>query len=76
MKLYRNRSYPNRWYAHSHVTGWVMFPDGENGWSKRQPARGIDPIYIREVPVHLAADTGFPQSMEEACAASELVEVR
>ena len=62
MKLYRSKNYPNRWYAHNNSTGWVMFPDETNGWEKRQPARGIDPIDIREVPVRLAFDAGIPGS--------------
>ena len=62
MKLYRNRNYPNRWYAYSNSTGWVMFPAEINGWEKRQPARGIDPIYLRQVPVQLAFDAGIPGS--------------
>lgn len=60
MKLYRSRTYPDRWYAWSPATGWVMFPAVEGGWSKRQPARGVDPIYIREVPLSQAAGTGIP----------------
>jgi hypothetical protein len=62
MKLYRSRNYPNRWYAYSESAGWVMFPAVIDGWSKRQPARGIDPIDVREVPVQLAFDAGIPGS--------------
>lgn len=62
MKLYRSRNYPNRWYAHSHSTGWVMFPAELNGWEKRQPARGLDPIDLRQVPVQLGFDAGIPGS--------------
>jgi hypothetical protein len=60
MKLYRSRSYPNRWYAYSVSTGWVMFPAETNGWEKRQPARGMDPVDVRNVPLELAAGTGIP----------------
>jgi hypothetical protein len=60
MKLYRSKAYPDRWYACSIATGWVMFPAIEGGWEKRQPARGIDPITIRQVPLQLAASTGIP----------------
>jgi hypothetical protein len=60
MKLYRSKKYPNRWYAQSPATGWVTFSCMPDGWSKREPARGIDPIDIREVPVHLAFDCGIP----------------
>jgi hypothetical protein len=60
MKLYRSRNYPNRWYAHSTSTGWVMFPAEANGWGKRAPARGMDPVDVRSVPLELAAGTGIP----------------
>ncbi len=62
MKLYRSKHHPNRWYAYSDSTGWVMFPAATDGWSKRQPARGIDPIHVREVPLQLAFDAGIPGS--------------
>jgi hypothetical protein len=62
MKLYRSKNYPKRWYAHSNSAGWVMFPAEINGWEKRQPARGIDPIDLRQVPVELALDAGIPGS--------------
>jgi hypothetical protein len=64
MKLYRSKNYPNRWYAYSNLTGWVMFPAESNGWEKRQTARGVDPIDIREVSVQLAFDTGMPASLD------------
>jgi hypothetical protein len=38
-----------------------MFPARENGWELRQPARGLDPLHLREVPAKLARNTGFPQ---------------
>jgi hypothetical protein len=60
MKLYRSRNYPNRWYAYSVSTGWVMFPAEANGWQKRQTARGMDPVDVRNVPLELAAETGIP----------------
>ena len=60
MKLYRSKNYPSRWYAYSRSTGWVMFPAEAGGWAKRQPARGIDPIDIREVAIDLASETGIP----------------
>jgi hypothetical protein len=37
-----------------------MFPAEPNGWTKREPARGVDPLYVREAPVSLAANTGIP----------------
>ena len=70
MKLYRSQKYPNRWFAHSVTTGWVMFPAVADGWSKREPARGMDPMDVREVPIRLAAITGIHAasnaSMEDA----------
>lgn len=60
MKLYRSRKTPNKWFAYSKTTGWVMFPIEPDGWQKRVPARGIDPIDIREVPVTLAREAGIP----------------
>jgi hypothetical protein len=59
MKLYRNNQYPNRWYAHSRETGWVMFPAEPGGWSKGEHARGVDPMYTHEVPIACAANTGI-----------------
>jgi hypothetical protein len=64
MKLYRSRKSPNKWFAYSKTTGWVMFPIEPNGWQKRQPARGIDPIDIREVPVTLAGEAGLPSEAQ------------
>ena len=60
MKLYRSNNYPTRWYAHSEFTGWVMFPAETDGWQKRLPARGVDPMHLRQVPLHLASATGIP----------------
>jgi hypothetical protein len=60
MRLYRSNSYSTRWYAFSVSTGWVMFPAEIGGWEERQPARGIDPIDVREVPLRMAFNTGFP----------------
>jgi len=40
--------------------GWVVFPMMENGWAMRRPARGLDPVHLREVPIALAAGTGIP----------------
>jgi hypothetical protein len=60
MRLYRSSKHLTLWIAFSRETGWVMFPAERNGWGKRQPARGIDPIDIREVPVRLGFNTGLP----------------
>jgi hypothetical protein len=62
MKLYRSHKNPTRWYAHSRETGWVMFPAQIDGWDRRQAARGIDPIDVREVAILLAAGTGMPDA--------------
>ena len=59
MKLYRSVKYSARWYAFSPETGWVMFPAEVDGWAKREPARGIDPLDVREVPLKLGFNTGI-----------------
>ena len=64
MKLYRSTKYPTRWFAYGPEFGWVSFPCGAGGWEKRQPARGIDPIDVREVPLRLAAETGIVESSD------------
>ena len=61
MKLYTSTAHPNRWVAYSSETGWMVFPAQPNGWELRQPARGLDPVYLREVPLTLAAGTGLPE---------------
>jgi hypothetical protein len=77
MKLYRSRNYPTRWFAFSSETGWVMFPAEMNGWLKRERARGVDPIDIREVPLHLGFNTGIPGApgaiIEEAEACDDMI---
>ncbi len=60
MKLYRSATHWNQWVAYGPEIGWVAFPDLENGWASRGPARGLDPVHLREVPPGLAARTGFP----------------
>jgi hypothetical protein len=62
IKLYRSAVHPQRWVAYVQGTGWMMFPAEENGWEKRQAARGLDPVHLREVPLHLAVNTGLPGS--------------
>ena len=59
MKLYRSIKYSARWFAFSPETGWVMFPAEEGGWAKRERARGIDPLDVREVPLRLGFNTGI-----------------
>ena len=60
MKLYRSAKHETRWFAFGPEIGWVMFPAEVDGWQKRQPARGIDPLDVREVPLRLGFNTGFP----------------
>jgi len=64
VKLYRSSVHPHRWIVHIQGSGWMMFPARHNGWEERGPARGLDPLYLREVPLRLASDTGLPQSEE------------
>ncbi len=65
IKLYRSAIHPRHWVAYVPGTGWVFFPNKENGWAQRQPARGLDPVHLRQVPLHLAANTGFSQPESE-----------
>jgi hypothetical protein len=60
IKLYRSSIHPKQWIAQVEGKGWVMFPAKENGWESRQPARGLDPMFLREVPVQLAESAGIP----------------
>jgi hypothetical protein len=60
-RLYRSSVHNNYWIAFTKDQGWVAFPNRENGWEQRHPARGIDPLYLREVPAKQAASAGFPQ---------------
>ncbi len=61
MKLYRSTIHPRHWIAYAPGTGWLMFPNKENGWEERQPARGLDPMHLRQVPLQLAANTGITE---------------
>ncbi len=73
MKLYRSHNYPTRWYAFQPGTGFLMFPAETNGWEKRQPARGFDPIDVREVPIALASETGILAASDNAMDESEFL---
>ncbi len=66
IKLYQSHNHPNHWIACVAGSGWVAFPKTKNGWGERHPARGLDPMYLREVPLRLAADTGAPSEQEVA----------
>jgi hypothetical protein len=72
-KVYKSTVHRNQWVAYVPELGWVIFPARENGWEMRQPARGLDPLYLREVPARLAVEAGFPQP--EFAGARELVKV-
>jgi len=61
MKLYQSAVHPGQWLACGPKVGWVAFPAESNGWDLRRPARGIDPVHLREVPLALAARAGLPQ---------------
>jgi hypothetical protein len=61
-RLYRSAAHPNQWIAHVQGLGWYTFPAKENGWEVRQPARGLDPLHLREVQARLALAAGFPQA--------------
>jgi hypothetical protein len=67
MKLYRSSKYSTRWFAYSPALGWVMFPAEINGWAKREKARGIDPIDVREVPLRLGFNTGITEALTTLC---------
>jgi|HubBroStandDraft_4_1064222.scaffolds.fasta_scaffold115487_4 hypothetical protein len=60
IRLYSSAVHPGQWVAYVGGTGWVMFPVRENGWEQRRPARGLDPVHLRQAPARLAAPTGFP----------------
>jgi len=60
VKLYRSAKHENRWFAFGPGIGWLTFPSNVGGWQKRQPARGIDLLDLREVPLRLGFNTGFP----------------
>lgn len=61
MKLYRDALHPKTWIAYVPEAGWLAFPAKENGWAYRGPARGLDPLYLREVPLHQGFSAGVPQ---------------
>jgi hypothetical protein len=62
LKLYRSARHTDSWIAYSPETGWVIFPDIENGWEDRRRAGGLDPVHLRQVPLSLAAKTGVSTS--------------
>jgi hypothetical protein len=60
MKLFRSAKHETRWFAFGPEIGWIMFPAEVGGYQKRQPARGMDPLDVREVPLRLGFNTGIP----------------
>lgn len=62
IRLYRDMEHPESWIAYLPETGWMRFPAQEHGWEQRQPAHGLDPIHLRQVPIYLAANTGLKPS--------------
>jgi len=68
MKLYTDSKKPGLWIAYLPGEGWVMFPAVENGWESRRPARGLDPVHLRQVALELASAAGIPaEEPELAC---------
>ena len=65
MKLYRDAQHPKNWVAYVPEHGWVAFPAKENGWEHRAPARGLDPLYLREVPLDKGFEAGVPKQFPE-----------
>ena len=61
IKLYRDALHPRNWVAYIPKIGWVAFPAVENGWEHREPARGLDPLHLREVPLRKGFAAGIPQ---------------
>jgi hypothetical protein len=68
-KLYRSAAHTNFWIAYSSSTGWIMFPARGDGWRDRRPARGLDPLHLREVPARLAFNTGMMEHSDDLVAA-------
>lgn len=72
MKLFSSTKYPTRWFAFGPEIGWVMFPAEAGGWQKRQPARGVDPIYMREVSLRMGLNTGIPDAAKSGSGVSNV----
>ena len=48
-KLYQSAKYRGHWIACLEGFGRTMFPAIESGWERRQAARGIDPMHLRQL---------------------------
>jgi hypothetical protein len=60
LKLYRTSNDLNQWVAYCPEDGWVVFPARAGGWESRRPARGLDPMFLREVSPSLGVASGLP----------------
>lgn len=61
IRLYNSMDHPKHWIAYVPESGWLIFPDVENGWEQRKPVRGLDPLFLREAPLAKAARAGLKQ---------------
>ena len=59
-KLFQSTQFPESWIAKTPGGNWVCFPARQDGWLEQQPARGLDTIRLREVPLALALNTHIP----------------
>jgi hypothetical protein len=60
IRLYWSNDHQKHWVGYTADTGYVIFPAEADGWMRRRPFHGFDPLLIREVPARLAFNTGFP----------------
>ena len=60
MKLYTSMDHPQEWVAYTPDSGWLVFPNTDNGWEQRKPVRGLDPVHLRQVPLRLGVVRGLP----------------
>jgi hypothetical protein len=49
-----------------------MFPAELDGWKKRKPARVLDPLELREVPLRMGFNTGIPGAPMSVAGASSI----
>ncbi len=69
MSLYIVSGVPGIWVAKLSDGTWAEFPAEFDGWNKRRPAMGLDPLRLRQVPAKLGFNTGFPDAIAENFAA-------
>jgi hypothetical protein len=65
-RLFHTLQYVNSWIAQTVKEGWVRFPAKLDGWDDREPAKGIDSIRLREVPLAQGVNTGMPGTEYDA----------